>query len=313
MVCPVYNEELGIKKFLEVLSSSLIPLSSIHDFQILLVNDGSTDETVKVIQNCQSPFKINVVNLSRNFGHQAAVWCGLNECRIDSFSIVMDADLQDPPSLIGELSGLINESADVILMKRRSRIDSVWKRTFAVLFYFIQHVLTDGTLKKNVGDFFCLSPRARQTLLQYTESVKFIRGLITEIGFEPVFIEFDRKKREIGKTHYTIKQMFMLALSSITGFTIKPLILVVYGALFGSLLSIVTIFYVLYLNFISDTTLQPGWSFLAISLLWLSALILISLATLSLYLARAIQELKNRPIFTIKDKIVQNGNTSIEK
>ena len=137
--------------------------------------------------------------------------------------------------------------------------------------------------------------------------MKFIRGLITEIGFDPVIVEFDRKKREMGKTHYTIKQMFMLALSSITGFTIKPLILVVYAALFGSLLSVMTIFYVLYLRFLSDAKLQPGWSFLAISLLWLSALILISLATLSLYLARAIQELKNRPIFTIKDVTIRSG------
>ncbi len=309
IVSPVYNEELGIYSFLDSLVATLSSINGSIDVQIVLVNDGSTDKTLSLLSEYSSSVEIRVIDLSRNFGHQAAVWAGLNETRKDAYSIVMDADLQDPPHLIHDIAVEIGSGKEVILMRRRSRDDSFLKRIFAQMFYFLQEKLTDGRTKKNVGDFFCLSPRARDTLLQYGESVKFIRGLVTEIGFDTVILNFDRQKRDKGKTHYSVKQMFMLALSSITGFTIKPLILVVYAAFFGSFVSLITIFYVLYLKFFSDTQLQPGWSFLAISLLWLSALILMSLAVLALYLARAIQELKNRPIYTVKNRTSQGAKT----
>jgi glycosyltransferase involved in cell wall biosynthesis len=304
VISPVFNEESGIEKFLDSLTSSLNQLGGEIDAQIILVSDGSTDNTLNKIKNYKSSIEIKIIELSRNFGHQAAVWCGLSESRDDAYSIVMDADLQDPPELVEEILREVNSGQDVILMMRRSRDDSIWKRLFASLFYGLQANLTDGKSRKNVGDFFCVSPRARQTLLEYRESVKFVRGLVGEIGYDPLILQFDRQKRNSGKTHYSIKQMFTLALSSITGFTIKPLILVVNGALFGSFLSIVTICYVLYLKLFTETKLQPGWSFLAITQLALSSLILLSLGILALYLARAIQELKSRPIFTVKDRTI---------
>lgn len=302
IVSPVFNEELGISEFLVRVEKISLSMKSNADIRILLVDDGSTDKTWEIINAIKLSIPLHLVKLSRNFGHQAAVWAGLESCRADAFVIVMDSDLQDPPEAIREIiQTILTISVDVILMRRKTRDDSYWKKFFARTFYLLQSHLTNGKIEMNVGDFFCLSPRARLALLNHKESVKYIRGLVTQIGFNQLILDFDRAKRSHGVTHYSIKQMFTLAISGITGFTVVPLIFVVYGALFASLVTFCMVFYILYLKLFSGVLLQPGWAFLSITLLSLSTLILLSLAIISLYLARVTQELKARPIY-IKSK-----------
>ena len=312
IVSPVFNEELGISEFLVRVEKISLSMKSNADIRILLVDDGSTDKTWEIINAIKLSIPLHLVKLSRNFGHQAAVWAGLESCRADAFVIVMDSDLQDPPEAIREIiQTILTISVDVILMRRKTRDDSYWKKFFARTFYLLQSHLTNGKIEMNVGDFFCLSPRARLALLNHKESVKYIRGLVTQIGFNQLILDFDRAKRSHGVTHYSIKQMFTLAVSGITGFTVGPLIFVVYGALFGSLVTFCMVLYILYLKLFSGVLLQPGWAFLSITLLSLSTLILLSLAIISLYLARVTQELKARPIY-IKSREIDSSETEYD-
>jgi dolichol-phosphate mannosyltransferase len=254
------------------------------------------------MQSLKPNFSLKLIRLSRNFGHQQAVWAGLSEANSSHYSIVLDSDLQDPPNLIPRIIEEFSQGFDTILMKRASRKDSLVKRSFASLYYKIQSLLSGISIERNVADFFGLSPRARKSLLLHEESVKYIRGLIHQIGYRTSVINYARQARVSGKTHYTISKMFSLALAGITGFSVSPLILVVYFAIFGSATAAAFIFYVFYLKFYSSVSLQPGWAFLSIMTLSLSALILFSLAVISLYLARIVQEIKKRPIYLIEEK-----------
>ena len=299
IVSPVFNEEEGILTFINELNRIAGELKRRSlQFNLLLVNDGSRDSSLDVISNARpDQLGISVLNLSRNFGHQAAVWAGLENAKKDHFVIVMDSDLQDPPTSISQIISAFKSGSDVVFMKRRSRRDGFWKRNFADIYYRIQAEIVGNSKFKNIGDFYGLSPRARQALLQHTESVKYIRGLVSQLGFNQEFLEYDRDQRFAGRTNYSIGQMFSLAIAGITGFSIKPLLWVVYFALGGTFLATTGVFYVFFLKLKSTVVLQPGWAFLSISILTMSALELIGIALIALYLARIVQEIKQRPIY----------------
>ncbi len=311
IVAPVYNEEKVIGIFLKELSSQLSLIRNKHpelDVRVILVDDGSTDGTVEQIINHPTNVQISLLRLSRNFGHQNAVWAGMESVRISSYCIVMDSDLQDPPKLISNILDAFLLKHPVVLMQRISRTDSKVKVIFAKLFYEIQHRMGSKNSTRNVGDFFGLAPIALAALLRHKEQVKYIRGLVGDLGFNRALIPYERMARAKGATHYTVPKMFSLAIAGITGFSIQPLIWVVYLALFGGVLGISLIGYVLYLRLAGNYMLAPGWAFSTISATFLSSLILIALAIISIYLARIIQELKGRPIY-ILDK---ENETSIE-
>lgn len=304
IVAPVHNEAQGILDFVIEVERVFATLSASHWIcSLILVDDGSTDNSWSILQNYDSVSSLKLIRLSKNFGHQQAVWAGLSAVDDDSYCIVLDSDLQDPPGLIPEILERFESGFDTVLMKRASRKDGVLKRFFASMYYKIQSLLSGTSIEKNVADFFGLSPRARKSLLLHEESVKYIRGLVHHIGYQTTTISYARQARSQGKTHYTISKMFSLALAGITGFSVSPLILVVYFAVFGSLTAIVFSGYVLYLKFYSNASLQPGWAFLSVMTLSLSALILFSLAVISLYLARVVQEIKKRPLFLVEEQI----------
>jgi dolichol-phosphate mannosyltransferase len=161
--------------------------------------------------------------------------------------------------------------------------------------------LSSGVHMENVGDFYGLSPRAKSALLLNEERVKYIRGLVSQLGFRISFVEYDREARHAGKTNYTAAKMFSLAIAGVTGFSITPLLWTVYFAAIGSILSVGLIGYVLWLKVFSDSILQPGWAFLSVGTLLMSTFILTSMATISLYLSRIVQEVKHRPLFYIDE------------
>ena len=303
VIAPVHNESLGIEQFVnEVNSVFHIVSRSEWLCELVLVDDGSTDDSWSKMQTINFDFPLKLIKLSRNFGHQQAVWAGLSSVCPTHYSVVMDSDLQDPPALISRILEKFELGFDTVLMKRTSRKDSFIKRVFANIYYRVQTLLSGISIEKNVADFFGLSPRSRSSLLLHKESVKYIRGLIHQIGFPTAIINYAREARAAGKTHYTISKMFSLALAGITGFSVSPLLLVVYFAVFGGVTAAIFSGYVLYLKIYSNVTLQPGWAFLSIMTLSLSALILFSLAVISLYLARIVQEIKQRPIFLIEEE-----------
>lgn len=304
IVAPVYNEEDVIGLFLveldQVINRSTIENKAIS-FELILVDDGSTDNTTKRILSYNGNLTIRLISLSRNFGHQNAVWAGIESVRDGAYCIVMDSDLQDPPILIREIVESFSGGTDVVLMQRRSRQDSFSKRFFATMFYSIYKKLSGEHSEKNVGDFFGLSPVARRSLLMHREYIKYLRGLVGQIGYNKKIIPYDRQSRASGYTHYTVRKMFGLAVAGVTGFSIQPLIWVVYLSAIGGVIGFNLILYVLYLKTFTNADIAPGWAFSIVSATFLSIVTLLSLSILAIYIARIVQELKNRPVYLTKD------------
>lgn len=213
----------------------------------------------------------------------------------------MDSDLQDSPSEITRIATEFREGFDCIFMRRASREDGFFKKLFAKTYYKLMSSLSSSSHMDNVGDFYGLSPRAVNSLLQNSERIKYIRGLVSQLGFKVTTIEYDRNARYAGKTNYTITKMFSLAIAGVTGFSITPLLWTVYFAAIGSIISVGLILYVLWLKLFSHFEIQPGWAFLSVGTLLMSTFSLTSLATISLYLGRIIQEVKQRPLFYIDE------------
>ena len=304
VVAPVHNEALGILAFVQEVERVFLNQSGDEWVcSLILVDDGSTDDSWEIMKSSGTSIPLRLIKLTRNFGHQQAVWAGLSAVPQDEFSIVLDSDFQDPPSIIPKILSEFDRGFDTVLMKRKSRKDTLPKRFFANIYYRIQAWLSGTHVEKNVADFFGLSPRAKRALLLHEESVKYIRGLVAQLGYNTSVVEYSRDARLVGKTNYTISKMFTLALAGITGFSISPLILVVYFAIFGGATSLIFGMYVFYLKVYSGEILQPGWAFLSITSLLLSALTLFSLAVMSLYLARVIQEIKRRPLFLVEEDL----------
>jgi glycosyltransferase involved in cell wall biosynthesis len=302
VVSPVYNEEAGISEFLLELNTALLTISKKHPnvhCKIVLVDDGSTDSSVQIIKNMKIGTTIQLVELSRNFGHQNALWAGLEAVEGDSYVIALDSDLQDPPK---ELIRIVQEfvsGQEIVLMRRESRKDSLTKKFFAKAFYSIQLRMTQGRLISNVGDFFGLNPNALRALLSHHEQVKYVRGLISELGFKRTILDYDRQARTAGITHYKPVQMLSLAIASLSGFSITPLIWTVAMSFLGFVLGSLIILYIVYLKFFSVVVLPAGWAFATIVILFMSIFQMIILAIMSLYMARVIQEQKERPNYIV--------------
>ena len=310
IVCPVFNEEEGISFFLSECNTVLNEITSMFpsiDFEFVLVDDGSTDGTCTTIESVTLNWPIHFIRFSRNFGHQSAVWAGLEMANEKNYVIVMDSDMQDDPKNLVAIVKQFFNGAEIVLMQRVSREDSLGKKFFAHFFYKVQQRLAGGKTIPNVGDFFGMSPQVRTALLQHKEQVKYIRGLIPSLGFRQVLLPYDRAARKHGSTHYTLSKMVGLAISGITGFSIKPLLWILYSAFLGAFVAVFFAFYVFWIKFFSHLETAPGWAFLSISSLFLAALQLISLAVMSIYISRIMEEVKARPPYIISTEVTINS------
>ena len=312
VVVPMYNESEVISTFTNELFKTLDNLSN-YLFEIIFVNDGSTDNTLDLMKLEQEKHSnIIIVNLSRNFGHEPAVAAGLHHVSGDAV-IPMDADLQDPPSLIPEMIAKWEEGYEVVNAKRKSRKDdTIFKRKTAGLFYKIISKWS-GKVKipQNVGHFRLISKRVLEHVNSLEEVSRVFRVEVPFVGFKTTEVLFERPQRVKGKTHYNIKSMNKLALDSIITTSTTPLtfitimavvtmiftILSCIGELSLFLIDIIGKFYIL------DGLYYMMWLILNV-LLVISSFIMLSLAIISQYNARAFAEAQNRP-FYIVDNIIK--------
>jgi polyisoprenyl-phosphate glycosyltransferase len=299
VVIPCYNEEAVIHELYRRVTQAC--RSQVGDrYELVLVNDGSFDETWVMLQElAHNDDRIVAVDLSRNHGHQLALSAGLSLARGERI-LVIDADLQDPPELLPEMMRLMEGGADVVYGQRVERDGETWfKRVSARVFYRLLLRMTDVGIPPDTGDFRLMRRPVLEALLAMPEQQRFIRGMVAWIGFRQVPLEYRRDRRFAGETKYPLRKMLTFAIDAITGFSIAPLRISFYVACFFLLFALLTIIYVL----ISWLYLGPvpGWTSIFLTVLILSSVQLFSLAVIGEYLGRVFMQTKQRPLFIVRE------------
>jgi len=265
---PCYNEEASLPQLHRRLTAACVEVAG-DDYEIVLVNDGSRDDTWRVISGLAATDPhIRGVDLSRNFGHQAALTAGLTLCSGGRIFII-DADLQDPPELLKPMMDAMDEQgADVVYGKRRSRAGETHsKKLTATIFYRLLGQLIDFEIPTDAGDFRLMTRRVLEALLSMPESHRFIRGMVSWIGFRQIPLEYDRQSRFAGETGYTFAKMINFALDAITAFSARPLRLGLYAGMGLVALSWIGILYSLVSWMFFSTA--PGWTSLIIVVMFM--------------------------------------------
>ncbi len=301
IVVPTYNEEKAMRLFY----GAVVPTfeSLCEDFEIIFVNDGSTDKTQQIlVELAREDKRVKVCRFSRNFGQQAAILCGLERSTGDAV-IVMDADLQDSPKAALLMIEKWKEGYEIVHGKRRKRVgESAFKKRSADLFYTLTRKITGLDIPSNVGDFKLYDRKVVDVLVKMGEHDRLLRAQTAWLGFTQTFVEFDRPERVAGETHYTVKKMVKLAQSGIFPNTDAGLTLPIkLGAFFGGLsLACVIVFIVLACLGIAFGGLV-AWLFPTLGLL--TALILICQGLANIHTAMIYKEVQNRPKYILSEEL----------
>lgn len=304
VVIPMYYEEEVAHLCYDRVSTVLKSLSDKYEYEIIFVNDGSKDKTLKILKDIANSDKcVKVISFSRNFGHQAAVTAGIKYVTGDAI-VIMDADLQDPPELIPDMLKLWEEGNEVIYGKRKTRKgESAFKILTAQMFYSFLNAMSEVEIPKNTGDFRLVDRKVIDVINSLPEHNKFLRGLFSWVGFEQKAFLYDRPKRELGATKYPFKKMFKLASDGILSFSTKPMKIVGGLGVISILFSIAVLIYSLCSYFGQWNNLTPGWTSIMVCITFFAGVQLLSLWVLSEYISRIYDESKGRPEYIIKEKI----------
>jgi polyisoprenyl-phosphate glycosyltransferase len=300
VVLPVYNESANLFLLYDELIDNLDKIG-INSIEIIFVNDGSTDESISIIKSlANKDERVKFIDLSRNFGQQIALIAGINQA-LGNRIVIMDSDLQDPPSLIPELYAKMDEGYDVVYAKRSKRKgESIFKTVTAKLFYRILSKLTRCKIPVDTGDFRIISRKVADVLIQMKEQQKFFRGQVAWIGLNQTYVEFERSKRQLGKTGYSVKKMWRFAIDGITSFSDFPLKFATYLGFVVSFVAFILMIWALYQRFIAKEYVQ-GWTSLILSILFIGGIQLISLGIIGEYISRIGNNVKGRPLYIVKE------------
>ncbi|MDB5447126.1 MAG: glycosyltransferase [Phenylobacterium sp.] len=301
VVAPCYNEQETLPAFVGRMVEACRAVAG-ESFELLLVNDGSRDGTWPLIlQLAETNPGVIGVSLARNYGHQLAVTAGLKLARGERV-LVIDADLQDPPELLVELSARMDEGYDVVYAQRRSRAkESPFKLVTADLFYRLLGGMSEVPIPHNVGDFRLMSRRAVDRLNAMPEQDRFLRGMVAWMGGRQTEVLYDRDPRYAGETGYTLKKMIKLATAGITSFSTVPLKLAVVLAAAGAAIAFGLLLYVV-VGFVTGHVAR-GWTSLAMMMVFFGVGQFLCLAVMGAYIGRIFLEVKARPLYFIDDVV----------
>jgi dolichol-phosphate mannosyltransferase len=300
IVVPCFNEEACLPALHERLGAAARKAVG-EDYEIVLVNDGSSDSSWPIMRRMAAEdAHVVAVNLSRNHGHQLALTAGLDLCRGDTI-LIIDADLQDPPELLSDMmQAMRDEDADVVYGVRRSRSgETAFKRATAHGFYRLLSRATEVDIPLDAGDFRLMSRRALDALLAMPEQARFIRGMVAWIGFRQVPFAYDRQERFAGSTKYPVKKMVRFALDALTGFSSAPLKLASHVGLALSIGSVILILYIAYAWAAGHNI--PGWTSLMLIVVIIGAVQMFVLALMGEYIGRLYNEAKRRPLYIVQE------------
>lgn len=301
IVVPAYNEQ-------EVLAESYKRLTEVmeqtkENYEIIFINDGSRDRTYEIIELiCKKDRHVKLINFSRNFGHQIAVTAGM-EYSSGQAIVIIDADLQDPPHIILEMIKKWKEGYDVVYGQRLKREgETFFKKFTAKCFYRFLNKMTSMQIPVDTGDFRLIDRKVCDVMNQIHEKNRYVRGLVSWVGFKQTAVAYKRESRFAGETKYPLKKMLKLASDAILSFSYKPLRL---AGLVGGTLSICSFIYlivVIFQKLLTDTT-QPGWASLFAIILFFNGVSLILHSITGEYVGRIYEETKNRPLYIVRETL----------
>jgi len=300
VIIPTFNEEDNIPEVFVQVEEVLRKTGK--TFEIIFVNDGSTDQSFLRLMKLHQeyPEVVRVINFPRNFGHQLALSAGLNYCH-GKAAVVMDADLQDPPSLIDAFISKWEKGADIVYGVRIDREgETFFKKFTANLFYKLLRSVTAIDIPANVGDFYLLDRKVIDVLNKLKERHRFIRGLIAWTGFKRVGVEYVRKPRLSGTTKYSLWKMIKFSIDAMTSFSFAPLRFVSWLGAFFAAGAFFYILIVIYQKLFTNTTIV-GWSSLMAVILFLGGVQLLAVGIIGEYVARIGDDVKSRPLYTVKE------------
>lgn len=301
LIVPVFNEEKAIPLFLtEVMENKLLQL---YHFEIIFINDGSSDQTEQIInEQARQHNNIVAINFSRNFGKEAALLAGIFQST-GAAIIPIDVDLQDPLEVIPKLIEKWQEGYDVVLAKRIDRTsDTFLKRITSKIFYMVYNKIVDNKIEGNVGDFRLMSRQAIDAVKQLPENNLFMKGLLSWVGFPTTVVEYTRAERSIGNSKFNFWKLVNLALEGITSFSSVPLRFWSYLGGTVALISFIFAMKIILSKLILDNPV-PGYSSLMVAILFLGGIQLIGIGVLGEYIGRIYKESKHRPRYIIKSII----------
>lgn len=300
LIVPVFNEEEVLPASYARMSAAMQALTG-YDYEIIYVNDGSRDGTMKRLRAIAKEHKeVRVISFSRNFGHQLAVTAGMDNARGDAL-IIIDADLQDPPEVIAELVKAWENGADIAYGKRLKREgETVFKKLTAFCYYRLLNAMSAYPIPLDTGDFRLLDKKVADVFLKMREHNRFLRGMSGWMGFDAVPVEYVRHERQAGKTKYTLKKMLRLAFDGILGFSYKPMSLALYA---GAALGVIGMLGLIALIIIAATIGCAPWLWAVDGLVLINALTLAAIGVQGAYLNRIYDEVRDRPLYIAAETI----------
>jgi len=304
VVVPAYNEEEVIRETYKRLTSVMVGMD--EPYEIIFVNDGSRDKTAEIIAGfCESDPSVRLINFTRNFGHMPAITAGMDNVRGEAI-FVIDADLQDPPELFPEMAAKWKEGYHVAYGKRIKRKGESWfKKITAKFFYRFIRRLTTVDLPADTGEFRLIDRRVCEAVSKLPEKHRYIRGLVSWVGFKQVAVEYVREERFAGETKYPLRKMVSFALDAITAFSYKPLKLATSLGFFLSLASFIYLLIVLYQRFFTSSAIS-GWASTMGVILFSQGILLMILGLMGEYIGRIYEEIKGRPTYIILEIVGQH-------
>lgn len=301
VVVPMYNEEDGAAECVKRLTTVLDGMQC--RYEILFVNDGSGDRTLAILKEQKPAFPhIKVIDLSRNFGHQLAITAGIDIADGDAV-IVIDGDLQDPPELFPEMVAKWQAGFDVVHAKRRKRQgETSFKLITAKIYYRLIKEIAQIDMPVDVGDFRLMSRRAVDALKAMREMHRYVRGMVAWVGYNQCSVEYDREARFAGRTKYSLTRMLSFSWTGLTSFSVIPLRLATLMGLASAFIGFLYGIYALVAKYILHTAII-GWTSIVIIILLLGGIQLVCLGIIGEYIGKIYEEMKNRPLYLVKEII----------
>ena len=306
VVVPAYNEEDVITESYKRLTAVMQSIG--ESYELIFVNDGSRDRTAHIIaEMIQNDPHVRLISFTRNFGHMPAITAGMEYAEGDAV-IIIDADLQDPPEVLPDMAALWKKGYDVVYGKRKERKgETIFKEWSAKLFYRFINSMVPIDLPVDTGEFRLMDRKVCDAVNRLKEKHRYIRGLVSWVGFRQIAYEYVRVERFAGTTKYPLKKMMSFAMDAITAFSYKPLKLATTLGFIISMCSFIYMIVILWQRIFTDTTIT-GWTSTVWLILFTQGIVLMILGLMGEYIGRIFEEIKNRPVYMVREVLGYDKN-----